>query len=100
MYWLDPYHYLIEGFMVNELYDLTITCEEDDILNFRPPPGQTCEQYTQAFFASGGTGYVTQDSLSSTEMCRYCLYSKGEDYYARIGWTFDNRYVEPTKSHL
>jgi ABC-type multidrug transport system permease subunit len=92
LYWLDPYHYLIEGFMVNELFGLKITCEEDDILTYYPPPGQTCQQYTQPFFDQGGAGYVTQDSLDSTDLCKYCLYSKGEDYYRNIGWSFDNRW--------
>ncbi|ORZ21516.1 ABC-2 type transporter-domain-containing protein [Absidia repens] len=93
MYWLDPYHYLIEGFMVNELYDLTVACTDSDLLTYRPPPGQTCQQYSEEFFSTGGgTGYLTGDSLNSTDLCSYCLYSKGEDYYTRIGWDFQNRW--------
>lgn len=90
MYWLDPYHYLIEGFMVNELHSMKIECVDSDFLKFRTPAGQTCAQYTEEFFASGGRGYVANPD--STDLCNYCQYSYGDDYYEKLGWSFDNRY--------
>ncbi|KAG2223863.1 hypothetical protein INT45_012736 [Circinella minor] len=92
MYWLDPYHYLIEGFVVNELDGFKVNCKDEDILAYHPPPGQTCEQYTKEFFDLGGPGYLREESLNSTELCQYCPFDYGQDFYTRLGWSFDNRY--------
>ena len=92
MYWLDPYHYLIEGFVVNELDGFKVHCKDEDILSYHPPPGQTCEQYSKEFFDLGGPGYLREESLNSTELCQYCPFDYGQDFYTRLGWSFDNRY--------
>ncbi|CDS08667.1 hypothetical protein LRAMOSA10028 [Lichtheimia ramosa] len=92
MYWLDPYHYLIEGFIVNELHDFKVNCRDQDLLPFHPPPGQTCAEYTEAFFEMGGPGYIREGSLNSTELCEYCPYNYGNDFFEGLGWSFSNRY--------
>ncbi|KAI7873592.1 hypothetical protein K492DRAFT_138850, partial [Lichtheimia hyalospora FSU 10163] len=92
MYWLDPYHYLIEGFIVNELHEFKVNCRDKDLLPFHPPPGQTCAEYTEAFFEMGGPGYVREGSLNSTELCEYCPYKYGNDFFEGLGWSFSNRY--------
>ncbi|KAI9312444.1 ABC-2 type transporter-domain-containing protein [Dichotomocladium elegans] len=92
MYWLDPYHYLIEGFIVNELHDFKVNCRDEDILAFHPPPGLTCAEYTETFFATGGPGYIRESSLNSTELCDYCPFEYGDQYFEALGWSFDNRY--------
>ncbi|KAJ1979844.1 ATP-binding cassette transporter snq2 [Dimargaris xerosporica] len=90
VYWIDPYHYVIEGIMVNDLYGRKVTCEDDELHSFRPPSGQTCGEYTQAFFTRA-KGYL--DDPSSSTQCRYCPYSYGEDYYEPLlDWSFVHRY--------
>ncbi|KAJ1984712.1 ATP-binding cassette transporter snq2 [Dimargaris verticillata] len=90
MYWIDPYHYIIEGIMVNDLYGRKVTCEDGELFAFTPPSGQTCGQYTQAFFTRA-KGYL-EDPSSSTQ-CRYCPYTYGQDYYEPLlDWSFAHRY--------
>ncbi|GAA5812451.1 hypothetical protein MFLAVUS_005907 [Mucor flavus] len=91
MYWLDPYHYLIEGLVVNVMDGIQVVCGSQDYIKIRVPPGQTCGGYMEPYFQSGGVGYV--GNPDSTEYCDYCQYKTGADFYEkRIGWEFQNRW--------
>jgi ABC-type multidrug transport system ATPase subunit/ABC-type multidrug transport system permease subunit len=81
MYWIDPFHYYIEGLAVNELADLIVECSDEDLLRFFPPPGQTCGQYMTNFFASGGSGYIANPDAMQPEQCGYCTYTSGAQFY-------------------
>ncbi|KAI8142003.1 ABC-2 type transporter-domain-containing protein [Fennellomyces sp. T-0311] len=82
MYHLDPFHYYIEGLAVNELADLPVICNDDDFVQFTPPPGQTCGEYTQNFFSYGAPGYI--DDVNATDICSYCSYSSGKEFYSTM----------------
>ncbi|KAI8969248.1 ABC-2 type transporter-domain-containing protein [Mycotypha africana] len=93
MYWLDPFHYYIEGLTVNELAHLKITCTDQDLLRFTPPPGQTCGEYTANFFASGATGYIANPDAMQPEQCGYCTFKSGPEFYeTTIGWNAANKW--------
>ncbi|KAI7880358.1 hypothetical protein K492DRAFT_187898 [Lichtheimia hyalospora FSU 10163] len=82
MYWLDPFHYYIEGLTVNEMETLPVICQPKDFSTLNPPPGQTCGEYMANFFASGATGYIANPSATSG--CNYCSYSSGREYYTTM----------------
>ncbi|CEP18981.1 hypothetical protein [Parasitella parasitica] len=91
MYWLDPYHYFIEGLVTNGLDGVPVVCTENSFIKIKPPPGETCGDYMADFFADGGLGYIANPN--STDYCDYCQYSIGNDYYeTNIGWSFSNRW--------
>ncbi|KAF7723960.1 hypothetical protein EC973_001476 [Apophysomyces ossiformis] len=91
MYWLDPYHYLIEGLVVNVLDNVKVVCSEGDFIKVNAPPGQTCGDYMADYFASGGLGYLGNPNATGT--CDYCQYKMGNDFYeTTIGWSFSNRW--------
>ncbi|CAO3589784.1 unnamed protein product [Absidia cylindrospora] len=91
MYWLDPYHYLIEGLVVNVMDGVPVKCSGNDWIKINAPSGQTCGQYFDQFFTDGGLGYL--ENANATDSCNYCQYSLGNDFYeARIGWSMDNRW--------
>jgi ABC-type multidrug transport system ATPase subunit len=93
MYWLDPFHYYIEGLSVNELEHLQIVCTENDLVRFSPPPGQTCAQYTAEFFASGAPGYIANPDAVQPEQCGYCTYKSGPEFYeTNMGWSAANKW--------
>ncbi|KAF9907297.1 hypothetical protein EC991_011119 [Linnemannia zychae] len=89
MYWLDPYHYVIEGLVAAQLNDVTVTCKSDEFSRFNPPPGQTCEQYAAAFLDKA-TGYIA-NPLATYE-CEYCTYEKGQDFYQGLSMDYANRW--------
>lgn len=91
MYYLDPYHYLIEGLVTNSLEGVQVVCGENDFIKIKVPEGQTCGNYMSAFFSDGGAGYI--ENPNSTDFCNYCEYTTGNDYYeSRLDWSFDSRW--------
>lgn len=91
MYWLGPYHYLVEGFITNALEGVKVICGEKDFIKIKAPSGQSCGEYMANFFDNGGLGYIANPN--STDFCNYCQYSVGNEYYEeRIGWHFSNRW--------
>lgn len=93
MYWLDPFHYYIEGLTVNELSGFEVNCTEEDLIRFSPPPGQTCGEYTSDFFASGALGYIANPGATQPEQCGYCQYTSGSQFYeAGMGWSASHKW--------
>ncbi|GAM17381.1 hypothetical protein SAMD00019534_005560 [Acytostelium subglobosum LB1] len=90
MYHLDPVHYFVEGLVTNVLSHVTVTCTEEDLIKFNPPPGQTCGEYTAIFETYPHTGYITNQNQTSD--CGYCLYSHGSEYYHQLGWSESHRW--------
>ncbi|KAG1495472.1 hypothetical protein G6F46_007714 [Rhizopus delemar] len=92
MYWLDPFHYYIEGLAVNELEHLTVVCIEEDLLRFSPPPGQSCGEYSQAFISTA-PGYIANPDAVQPEQCGYCTYKSGAEFYeTNMGWSAANKW--------
>jgi len=89
MYWLDPYHYIIEGLVSAQLHDVEVRCASDEFSIFNPPPGQTCGNYAAAFMAKA-PGYI--NNLNATSDCEYCQYSVGQDFYNGLSMDFANRW--------
>ncbi|CAO3625872.1 unnamed protein product [Mucor fragilis] len=91
MYWLDPYHYFIEGLVTNGLDSVPVVCNDSNYIKIKAPPGRNCGEYMADFFADGGLGYI--GNPNGTDYCDYCQYSIGNDYYeTNIGWSFSNRW--------
>lgn len=89
MYQLDPYTRIISGLLVNELHEMPVTCKDAEFSVFQPPNGQTCGQWTQSFISSRG-GYL--ENSNSTSDCRYCQFSKGDEFFASLNLSFSNRW--------
>ena len=80
---------LISGLVSTELHDLPVRCTTAELNLFSAPPGQTCGDYMQAFFAAGGAGYITDNSTSD---CSYCAYSVGDQFYEPLSISFNTRW--------
>ncbi|KAF9925726.1 hypothetical protein FBU30_004522 [Linnemannia zychae] len=89
MYWIDPYHYVIEGLVAAQLYNVPVECKEDEFLIFKAPIGQTCGQYAAEFMKTAA-GYIGNPFDYDT--CKYCTYSKGQDFYAGLSMDYGNRW--------
>ncbi|KAK9767895.1 ATP-binding cassette transporter snq2 [Basidiobolus ranarum] len=89
MYWLDPFHYWIEGLVTNELHGFTVRCKSDEFLIFNPPSGQTCRQYAADFLTSAA-GYLNNPNAATS--CEYCPMSVGDNFYDPLGWNYSHRW--------
>ncbi|KAF2116164.1 ABC-2 type transporter-domain-containing protein [Lophiotrema nucula] len=73
MYWLTPFHYLLEG-MLGLLTDgVPIRCDTNELAIFPPPPGQDCQTYAGQIAQQSG-GYV---QVQPNGDCGFCQYSSG-----------------------
>ena len=78
MYYLTPFRYVLSGFMSVALHGRPVICASNEFARFPPPPGQTCQSYTQAFIAKAG-GYVQN---GSDGLCEFCQYASGDEFMA------------------
>lgn len=76
MYWLTPFHYLLEGFVGVVTHDVPVQCVEREESHFSPPPGLTCQEYAGSYAQQAG-GYVRD---AADGMCAYCQYATGDQF--------------------
>ncbi|KAI9709653.1 MAG: hypothetical protein M1812_007631 [Candelaria pacifica] len=89
MYYLTPFRYLLEGFLGAAVHDVPVICESSEFARFSPPPGQTCQQYTQAFIRQAG-GYVQEQG----GMCEFCQYANGDEFAAGFNVYYSNKWLD------
>lgn len=110
LYQLDPFTRLIGGMVrslssnppscekkihakknqvVTELGGRTVKCTPNELNTFSPPAGQTCGAYMSTFFANGGAGYLVNNA---TDVCEYCAFKLGDEFFTPLGYSFDNRW--------
>ncbi|EAW06570.1 putative ABC transporter [Aspergillus clavatus NRRL 1] len=88
MYWLTPFHYLIEGFLGVLTHKVPLRCVSREMASFSPPSGSTCQGYAGSFARQAG-GYV-QDAANG--LCSYCQYSVGDAFAASFNVFYSNKW--------
>ncbi|KAE8392144.1 ABC-2 type transporter-domain-containing protein [Aspergillus alliaceus] len=76
MYWLTPFHYLLEGFLGVVTHNVPVRCAPREESQFSPPPGETCQSYAGRFVQQVG-GYVRD---VGNGLCSFCPYSSGDAF--------------------
>ncbi|RKO92797.1 brefeldin A resistance protein, partial [Blyttiomyces helicus] len=89
LYWIDPYHYFIEGLITNDLHGQAIVCDDRSLVAILPPNNTTCLAYMQSYL-NVAPGQLLNPTATTT--CQYCPMQFGDDYYATLSWSFDNRW--------
>jgi len=84
MYYLTPFHYLLEGLLGLVVHNEPINCAQKELAIFSPPPGQTCQQYAGGYATSSGGYVVTQ----ANGQCGFCQYANGDAYAASFSVYF------------
>ncbi|ROW15604.1 hypothetical protein VPNG_02208 [Cytospora leucostoma] len=80
MYWLTPFHYLLEAFLAVAIHDQPVQCANKEFARFSPPPGQSCDSYAASYVSQAG-GYL-QTASDGSGMCEYCQYATGDQFGA------------------
>ncbi|KAK2748986.1 hypothetical protein FQN57_007269 [Myotisia sp. PD_48] len=89
LYELNPFTRLVSGMVVTELHDRAVECTSMELNRFTPPSGMDCGSYMEKFFSNGGSGYLVKNA---TDMCEYCAYKVGDEFYKVFGMQFDHRW--------
>jgi len=90
MYYLTPFRYLLDGFLGAAVHGRAVICSSTEFARFPPPPGQTCQSYTQAFIATAG-GYVQN---GSDGLCEFCQYATGDEFARGFNVYYSNRWMD------
>ncbi|KIY47177.1 hypothetical protein FISHEDRAFT_66171 [Fistulina hepatica ATCC 64428] len=77
MYWMSPYHYLIEGLIGQAVGHHSIHCSDVEYVTLNPPSGQTCSEYMATYISEFG-GYLTNPDASSD--CQFCSTDSADQY--------------------
>lgn len=89
LYQLDPHTRLVGGMVVTELHDMPVVCRDIEFSSFNPPSGMTCGDYAGEFMKAA-SGYIKD--LSATDVCQYCTYKVGDEFFEPMGLSYDNRW--------
>ncbi|KAL3456754.1 ABC-2 type transporter-domain-containing protein [Aspergillus heterothallicus] len=89
MYWLTPFHYLLEAFLGVLVHQIPMECVEREEARFSLPPGaSSCQDYAGRF-TSQAPGYVTDVGGG---MCAYCPYSDGDEFASSFNVYYSNKW--------
>ena len=89
LYQLDPFTRLVGGMVVTELHGRPVVCSLKELNIFPAPSGMNCGEYMGEFFRNGGPGYLVDNA---TDICRYCAYKVGDQFYEPLGFEFQHRW--------
>jgi ABC-type multidrug transport system permease subunit len=88
MYWLSPFHYILEAMLGVVIHGDPVRCEDWEFARFRPPPGETCQRYAAAYISKAG-GYVQN---GTDGLCNFCRYQNGDQFGQGFSVYYSNRW--------
>ena len=88
MYRVNPFTYVVEGFLGTSLANAPVQCSPDEFVTFSAPNSSTCRTYLSDYLNRAG-GYL--EDPDSTE-CRYCALSETNGFLSSINVSWDNRW--------
>ncbi|KAI1095444.1 ABC-2 type transporter [Rostrohypoxylon terebratum] len=87
MYWLTPFHYLLEAYLATIVHNQPVQCKPDEYSTFNLPPNEdNCHSYVDSYIQQAG-GYVN-DLNNGT--CQYCQYATGDQFGRQFSVSYDN----------
>lgn len=89
VYYVNPISYYVRGQVAVALHDQQVSCIEEDIYRFNPPPGQTCTQYAGAYVTTAGGQLFNGDATSN---CGFCQYTTGDQFAAQLSSEYNFRW--------
>ncbi|KAL6405868.1 putative multidrug resistance protein cdr1 protein [Ilyonectria robusta] len=88
MYRVNPFTYVVEGFLGTSLANAPVTCAAEELVTFSAPFGSTCGEYMASFLDEFG-GYLVDTNTSD---CQYCAVADTNTVLKTINVSFSNRW--------
>lgn len=89
MYRVNPFTYVVEGFLGSALANAPVHCAANEFLRFEKPVNATCEEYMQPYIDAAG-GYL--GSSSAGDECSFCPMDETNVFLRGINVDFANRW--------
>ena len=86
MYWLSPFHYLLEGFLAVAVHGKQVVCQTNEFAVFSPPSGMSCQAYARPQIEAMG-GYV---QTAANGDCQLCAYRTGDEFARSFNVYYSN----------
>lgn len=90
MYRVNPFTYIVDGFLAVTLANAPVHCANNEIINFSAPDGSTCTEYLKPYISMAG-GYLANGSGSGSD-CEFCPIESTNDFLASINSHWDDRW--------
>lgn len=91
MYRVNPFTYVVEGFLGTSLANAPVHCAANEFVTFSAPAGQTCGEYMAGYIAAAG-GYLQDSGAGNGTDCSYCAMADTNSFLKGINVDFDNRW--------
>ncbi|KAJ6049546.1 uncharacterized protein N7446_007126 [Penicillium canescens] len=88
MYWLTPFHYLLEGLVGVVTHNVPVRCVAREESQFSPPSGMTCMEYAGSYAQKAG-GSVRD---AGNGMCSFCQYSTGDQFAKSLNIFYSHKW--------
>lgn len=88
MYRVNPFTYIVEGFLSVGLANAPVVCSASELLEFAAPANSTCGEYMAAYIREKG-GYLVD---SGANACQYCGMADTNAFLSSMNMSFDNRW--------
>ncbi|KAK9463929.1 ABC-2 type transporter-domain-containing protein [Lipomyces oligophaga] len=90
LFWANPLSYMIRPLVSTAVHGVPVSCAESELAIFPPPSGMTCQDYVGDWVSSDTQGVLLNPS--ATDNCRFCEYTVGDQYLAKIGWSYSTKW--------
>ena len=88
MYYISPFHYLVEGLLTDAVGGTSLVCATSEFLHFDPPNGATCAVYLKEYLDTAKTGYFLNPDATSD--CQFCAISDTNTFLQQLSLDFNN----------
>ena len=89
MYRCSPFSYLVSAMLSTAVANTEVVCAANEIINFAPPSGQTCDQYLEGYLTSAGGKLLNPND---TQTCQYCQIVDTNVFLARVQSHYSERW--------
>ncbi|KAK4865212.1 hypothetical protein LT330_001835 [Penicillium expansum] len=93
VYRVDPFTYLVTGFLSTSLAQAPMHCADNEYLTFIAPQNQSCAQYMRGYINDNGGALLNPDAIGNGEDCRYCQFTETDQFLANLGADFSQRWM-------
>ncbi|WQF84837.1 Putative AAA+ ATPase domain, CDR ABC transporter, ABC-2 type transporter, transmembrane [Colletotrichum destructivum] len=88
MYRVNPFTYIMEGFLTVGLANAPVTCSPTELLTFSAPSGSSCGDYMAEYIRNVG-GYLIDGNASE---CQFCGMADTNAFLSSMNMSFENRW--------
>jgi ABC-type multidrug transport system permease subunit len=89
MYRVNPFTYVVDGFLGTALANAPVSCASNEILTFNSPADTTCGSYLAGYIEQAG-GYVLDPDVAG--ICNYCPMASTNDFLSSLSMSYGNRW--------